>query len=93
MSSPIKLTRIDDLPDHYNQGTVTLKTLLGDPLIKECWNFNYMHDIAYILDAFDEDVRNLVKLHIVHGNWKREDPGKIRLEVKRSPSYLVAYLF
>lgn len=81
LSSPFQLIRIDGLLNRYNRGTVTLKSLVGDPLLKECWNFNYMHDIEYIMDAFDEDVRDLVKLHIVHGNWKREDPSRLRLEV------------
>ncbi|PKS09117.1 hypothetical protein jhhlp_003731 [Lomentospora prolificans] len=82
ISSPFKLIRIDALPDRYNHDTVTLKSILGDPMIKECWNFNYMHNIEYILDAFDEDVRHLVKLHIIHGNWKREDPGRLTLEAE-----------
>ncbi|CAI4211350.1 unnamed protein product [Parascedosporium putredinis] len=84
LSSPFQLIRIDGLLNRYNRGTVTLKSLVGDPLLKECWNFNYMHDIEYIMDAFDEDVRDLVKLHIVHGNWKREDPSRLRLEAEAS---------
>lgn len=81
ISSPFQLTWIQDLPDELNQDAVTLQDLVGDPLIKECWNFNYMHDIPFLMDAFDRDVRGLVKVHIIHGYWKREDPGRLMIEV------------
>ena len=32
-------------------------------------------------DAFDPDVKSLVKVKVVHGSWKRDDPQRIRLEV------------
>lgn len=82
--SPFQLIRAQGVPDRFNQDTVTLKDILGDPLIRECWNFNYMHDIDYILSAFDQDTRHLVKLHIVHGNWKREDPSRVMYEVSET---------
>jgi tyrosyl-DNA phosphodiesterase-1 len=64
-----------------NQDTVSLKDILGDPLISECWEFNYLHDIDFLMKAFDEDVRDLVKVHVVHGFWKREDPNRLALQV------------
>lgn len=79
--SPFQLIRAEGVPARFNQDTVALKDILGDPLIRECWNFNYMHDVDFIRSAFDADTRHLVKLHIVHGNWKREDPARIMLEV------------
>lgn len=79
--SPFQLIRAEGVPERFNQDTLTLKDVLGDPLIRECWNFNFMHDIDFIRNAFDEDTRDLVKLHIVHGNWKREDPARIMIEV------------
>jgi tyrosyl-DNA phosphodiesterase-1 len=79
--SPFKLTKIRDLPPELNKDCISLKDILGDPIISECWQFNYMHDIDFILSAFDEDVRHLVKLHIVHGFWKREDPSRLALQV------------
>lgn len=79
--SPFQLIRAEGVPARFNQDTVTLKDILGNPLIRECWNFNYMHDVDFIRNAFDTDTRHLVKLHIVHGNWKREDPARIMLEV------------
>jgi tyrosyl-DNA phosphodiesterase-1 len=53
--------------------------LLGDPLISECWNFNYLHDIPFLMSAFDEDVRNLVKVHVIHGFWKKDDGNRQQL--------------
>ncbi|KAL9090521.1 MAG: hypothetical protein Q9165_005282 [Trypethelium subeluteriae] len=48
-SSPIKLTHIEDLSPTRNVDTVSLSDLLGDPLIKECWQFNYLFDIDFIM--------------------------------------------
>ncbi|KAK4160774.1 putative tyrosyl-DNA phosphodiesterase, partial [Cladorrhinum sp. PSN259] len=80
IKSPFQLTKIRDLPPGLNRDTVTLKDLLGDPLISECWEFNYLHDIDFLLAAFDEDTRHLVKVHVVHGFWKREDPSRLQLQ-------------
>lgn len=73
VSSPFHLTRIRDLPSTLNTDTVTLKDLLDDPLIYECWEFNYLHDVDFLMESFDPDVRELVKVHVVHGFWKDED--------------------
>lgn len=86
--SPFQLTKIRDLPPEMNKDTVTLKDILGDPLIAECWEFNYLHDLDFLMSAFDEDVRHLVKVHVVHGFWKREDPSRLNLQVGR-PSILL----
>ncbi|KAI1775025.1 phospholipase D/nuclease [Hypoxylon cercidicola] len=82
--SPIQLTTIQDLPDESNIGAVSLHDLLGDPLIAECWDFNYLHDIDFLMHHFDEDTRALVKVHVVHGFWKREDLNKLALEQQAS---------
>jgi len=79
--SPFQLTRIRDLPQEDNGETVTLKDVLGDPLIAECWEFNFLHDIDFLMAAFDDDVRHLVKVHVVHGFWKREDENRRILQV------------
>lgn len=80
--SPIRLTTIQDLPDESNVGAVSLRDLLGDPLIAECWDFNYLHDVDFLMSHFDEDIRALVQVHVVHGFWKREDLNKWTLEVR-----------
>lgn len=83
-SSPFHLTWIQDLPDAANTDAVTLRDLLGDPLIAECWNFNYLHDVDFLMAAFDEDVRELVQVHLVHGFWKSEDESRLMLQVSLS---------
>lgn len=80
-NSPFQLTRIRDLADAANKDAVTLRDLLGDPLIAECWEFNYLHDIDFLMKAFDEDVRHAVQVHVVHGFWKKEDPSRLVLQV------------
>lgn len=79
--SPFQLTKIRDLPPELNRDTVTLKDILGDPLIKECWEFNFLHDIDFLMSAFDEDVRGLVKVHVVHGFWKKDNESRKVMEV------------
>lgn len=81
LPSPFRLTTIRDLSAEANVGAVSLHDLLGDPLISECWEFNYLHDIDFLLSHLDQDVRSLVKVHVIHGNWKREDPSRLMLEV------------
>ncbi|KAK7754128.1 hypothetical protein SLS62_003974 [Diatrype stigma] len=78
--SPFRLTTIRDLPQESNADAVSLGDLVGDPLIAECWDFNYLHDVDFLMSHLDEDTRSFTKVHIVHGFWKREDPNKIFLE-------------
>ena len=84
--SPVQLTHIRDLPPSSggNVDTVRLKDILGDPLIRECWQFNYLHDVDFLMSQFDEDVRSLVQVKVVHGSWKREAPNRIRIDVSTS---------
>jgi tyrosyl-DNA phosphodiesterase-1 len=49
--SPVQLTRIAGLGSHQNVDAVGLGDLLGDPLIKECWNFNFLFDIDFVMYA------------------------------------------
>jgi tyrosyl-DNA phosphodiesterase-1 len=84
ISSPIQLTNIRDLPPANNVDTVRLRDILGDPMIRECWQFNYLFDVDFLLSNFDEDVRNLVKVKVVHGSWQKEAPNRIRVEVSFS---------
>lgn len=86
IKSPFQLTRIQNLPETSNQDTVSLKDLIGDPNITECWEFNYLHDLDFLMDAFHKDARDLIKVHVVHGFWKSEDTSRLRLIV--CPSHL-----
>jgi tyrosyl-DNA phosphodiesterase-1 len=79
--SPFQLTRIRDLPPSSNVDAVSLKDILEDPLIAECWEFNYLHDLDFLMDAFDADVRDIVKVHVIHGFWKNEDQTRLALKV------------
>jgi tyrosyl-DNA phosphodiesterase-1 len=51
VSSPVQLTWIAGLASHHNVDAVGLGDLLGDPLIKECWNFNFLFDIDFVMYA------------------------------------------
>src|ERR1700733_12867544 len=64
IKSPFQLTWIRDLPESSNIDAVSLRDILGDPLIKECWEFNYLHDLDFLMDAFDNDVRDLVRVNV-----------------------------
>lgn len=83
ISSPVQLTHIRDFPQQrgYNVDTVKLRDILGDPMIRECWQFNYLFDVDFLMSHFDEDVRSLVKVKVVHGSWERESANRVRVEV------------
>ena len=49
ISSPIQLNNITELPASSNVDTVSLRDILGDPLISECWLFNYLFDVDFLL--------------------------------------------
>lgn len=80
--SPIQLSHIRDLSaaSGNNVDTVRLKDILGDPLIRECWQFNFLFDVDFLMSQFDEDVRRLVQVKVVHGSWKKDAPNRIRIE-------------
>ncbi|KAH7031277.1 tyrosyl-DNA phosphodiesterase I [Microdochium trichocladiopsis] len=84
LQSPFRLTKIRDLGPDMNVDTISLSDLLGDPLISECWQFNYLHDVDFTMSHFDEDTRGLVKVHVVHGFWKRDDANRVALEAQAS---------
>ncbi|KAI4223405.1 MAG: hypothetical protein L6R40_008509 [Gallowayella cf. fulva] len=81
-SSPIQLSTVNGLAASSNVDTVSLKDILGDPLIRECWLFNYLIDVDFIMSQLDEDTKNLVRVKIVHGSWKEEDANRINISVK-----------
>ena len=80
IKSPFQLTKIRDLPDEDNVDTITIYDILKDPMIKECWQFNYLFDIHFIMEALDPDVASMVNVKIIHGFWKVEDGRRLRLQ-------------
>ena len=48
-TSPIQLSTVNGLPAASNIDTVSLRDILGNPLIKECWLFNYLFDVDFIM--------------------------------------------
>lgn len=74
--SPFHLTRIQGLPEAENIDTLTLHEILGNPLIREAWIFNYVFDVDWTMQHFDPDIRNDVSVKIIHGSWKNEDRNK-----------------
>lgn len=83
--SPFRLTRVRDLPPAANADAVSLGDILGDPMLSECWSFNYLHDLGFLLSHIDPDIRPWVNIHIVHGFWRREDRNRQALQVWPRP--------
>jgi hypothetical protein len=50
-------------------------------MIRECWQFNYLFDVDFLMRQFDADVKELVTVKVVHGSWKRESENRIRVDV------------
>ncbi|CAK7205784.1 hypothetical protein SEUCBS139899_008563 [Sporothrix eucalyptigena] len=72
MSAPVTSANID---------TLTIKDVFGDPHVIECWEFNFLHDLDFLMSAFDEGAKQRgIAVHVVHGFWKREDPRREHLE-------------
>ncbi|RMZ90903.1 hypothetical protein DV736_g1856, partial [Chaetothyriales sp. CBS 134916] len=78
--SPFRLTTIRDLPASDNIDTVSLHDILGNPLIKEAWIFNFCFDVDWTMEHFDPDIRHLVQVKIIHGFWRREDTNRIAID-------------
>ncbi|KFY36027.1 hypothetical protein V494_05387 [Pseudogymnoascus sp. VKM F-4513 (FW-928)] len=72
ISSPFQLTRIRDSSGSLNNGCVSLGKIVCDPMIREMWQFNYMHDLDFLMRNMDPDTKDSVKVHVVHGYWKHE---------------------
>ena len=94
--SPVQLISIKDLPATTNIDTISLQEILGNPLIRECWIFNFLFDVDFVMKQFDEDTRDSVKVKIVHGSWKNGDSNRMRINeaVTRYPNVqaITAYM-
>ena len=49
LSSPVQLTHVQGLSSANNVDTVRLRDIVGDPLIRECWAFNYLFDVDFLM--------------------------------------------
>ena len=47
--SPVQLNFIEELRAISNVDTISLGSILGDPMIKECWLFNYLFDMDFVM--------------------------------------------
>jgi len=47
--SPFQLTRIDELPESENVGTVGIRDILRRGPLKEVWIFNYLFDLDWVM--------------------------------------------
>ena len=47
--SPMQLNFIEELPASSNVDCISLGSILGDPMIKECWLFNYLFDLDFVM--------------------------------------------
>lgn len=78
--------RIRDLPASLNKGCVSLGKIVCDPMISEIWEFNYMHDLDFLMSNLDPDTKDLVKIHVVHGYWKEESGRQMKVSSFYSPN-------
>ena len=47
--SPVQLSQVEGLSSSNNVDTVMLRDILGDPLISDCWVFNYLFDVDFLM--------------------------------------------
>ena len=47
--SPMRLNFMPEFPASSIRDTVRLGDILGNPLIRECWLFNYLFDVDFVL--------------------------------------------
>ena len=47
--SPVQLNFVRDLPATNNVDTIKLSDILGNPMIEECWLFNYLFEMDFVM--------------------------------------------
>lgn len=47
--SPVQLNFVEQLRASSNVDCVSLGSILGDPMIRECWLFNYLFDLDFVM--------------------------------------------
>lgn len=45
----MQLNFVEQLPASSNVDCVSLRSILGDPMIRECWLFNYLFDMDFVM--------------------------------------------
>ena len=49
VQSPVQLNFVEELTPKGNIDTISLGSILGDVMIRECWMFNYLFDVDFIM--------------------------------------------
>ena len=49
VASPVQLNFVSEFPASSNVDTLSLGAILGEPMIKECWLFNYLFDVEFVM--------------------------------------------
>ena len=49
ISSPVQLNFIEELAAPSNVDTISLGGILGNVMIRECWLFNYLFDLDFVM--------------------------------------------
>ena len=49
VASPVQLNFVEELSPASNLDTISLGNILGDVMIKECWLFNYLFDLDFVM--------------------------------------------
>lgn len=49
VQSPFKLTHIRALPANANIGTISVRDILGDVMLKEVWLFDFLFDVDWVM--------------------------------------------
>lgn len=49
VASPVQLNYVEQLHSSNNVDTISLGSILGDVMIQECWLFNYLFDLDFVM--------------------------------------------
>ncbi|QNP97702.1 YALIA101S14e00936g1_1 [Yarrowia lipolytica] len=80
-----QLTAITALPDEENTGSVHLKDLIGSPHLEAMWQFNFMIDLAFVLDNIHKNAMSNIKCRFVMGDFSGEKIAAFRAQAKSLP--------
>ncbi|KAI5865155.1 phospholipase D/nuclease [Durotheca rogersii] len=89
--SPFRLTTVAALPNNTNVETVSVRDVLGDPLISECWSINDTHDIPWFMSQFHKGPGFPTTVHIIQGLSTNLPEKHALLEQKESYSNVVIH--